>query len=367
MNSENIVIIGGGVSGITTALTLQLLGHQTVIYTDKRTEDITDENAHPEFASLFPSASVIPHSVYSNQLEELFRSSQSFFYELRKRSFPGLTLHKHFEVFELEKEYPEYCDWMMNFNSLEELHPREIPRRSLSEDLFGWAFDCIFADWPLYFPALITLYKESGGEIKQRKIHKREIPFLPADIIINCSGIGSLDLFDDPVEKQLILKGHLLYKPEAPLITNSSDEIISYNYTPKTSTYSDSSGNACDIYCYPRKDGWILGGSRESDFIDNSDSEPKDSPKGDTRTYQIDDLDIPSAVIDLNHEILNTTFSQSLEQSDKLTALMGYRYIRNKENGLRLDHETMDGKKVYHNYGHSRCYALLGMCNATGK
>ncbi len=352
MDSNNINIIGAGVSGVTTALTLQLMGYKTEIYTDKKDEDITDKNAHPEFASLFPSASVIPHSVYSNQLEELFQSSQSFFYELRKRSFPGLTLHKHFEVFEFEKEYPEYCNWMMNFNSLEEFHPREIPRRSLSGDLFGWAFDCIFADWPLYFPALISLYKETGGKFIQRKLYTRDISTLPADIIINCSGTGSPDLFDDPVEKQLILKGHLLHKSEAPLITNSSDEIISYNYTPKASTYSDSSGNACDVYCYPRKDGWILGGSRESGFLDNSDSKTVDSPKGNTQTYQIDSLDIPSAIIDLNQEILNTTYSQSLEQSDDLSVLMGYRYIRNKENGLRLDHETMDGKKVYHNYGH---------------
>ncbi|GAA5521229.1 FAD-binding oxidoreductase [Aliifodinibius salicampi] len=352
MNSEKIIIIGGGVSGITTALTLQLLGCQTEIYTEKKAENIADKNTHPEFASLFPSASVIPHSVYSNQLEELFQSSQSFFYELRKRSFPGLTLQKHFEVFEFEKDRPEYGDWMMNFNSLEEFHPREIPRRSLSQDVYGWAFDCIFADWPLYFPGLITLYKESGGEINQRKIQKREIPSLPADIIINCSGTGSPDLFDDPVEKQMILKGHLLHKPEASLITNSNDEIISYNYTPKASIYSDSSGNACDVYCYPRKDGWILGGSRESGFLDNNDSETEDSPIENTRAYKIDSLDIPSAVIDLNQEILNTTFGHSLEQSDKLSALMGYRYIRNKENGLRLDHETLDGKTVYHNYGH---------------
>lgn len=351
MDSKNIIIIGGGVSGVTTALSLQLLGYETEIYTDKRVEDITDKNAHPEFASLFPSASVIPHSVYSNQLEELFHSSQSFFYELRKRSFPGLTLHKHFEVFEFEKEHPEYCNWMMNFNSLEEFHPHKVPRRSLSQDLHGWAFDCIFADWPLYFSALTSLYKETGGKIIQRKLHTQDIMTLPVDIIVNCSGTGSPNLFDDPVEKQLILKGHLLHKPEALLITNTSEEIISYNYTPKASTYSDSSGNACDVYCYPRKDGWILGGSREPGFLDNSESKTEDPPQN-TQTYQIDGLDIPSAVIDLNLEILNTTFSQSLEQSDELSALMGYRYIRTKENGLRLDHETINGKIVYHNYGH---------------
>src|SRR6056297_2259563 len=98
--TEKITVIGAGVSGITTALTLQLVGFETEIVTDKKPPEITNKNNYPEFASLFPSASVIPHSVYSPRVEELFKQSQSFFYELRKYLFPGITTHKHFEVFE---------------------------------------------------------------------------------------------------------------------------------------------------------------------------------------------------------------------------------------------------------------------------
>ena len=102
--SDNIIVIGAGVSGVTTALTLQLLGYETEIIADKTVSDVTQNNNHPEFASLFPSASVIPHSVYSHRLEELFKQSQSFFYDLRKYIFPGITTHKHFEVFEFKAD-----------------------------------------------------------------------------------------------------------------------------------------------------------------------------------------------------------------------------------------------------------------------
>lgn len=347
---EKIIIIGGGVSGVTTALTLQLLGYETEIYTAKIADQITNKNAHPEFASLFPSASVIPHSFYSGQLNELFQISQSFFYELRKKIFPGLTTHKHFEVFEFEPEDPGYKNRMLNYHPIEELPPREVPHRRPSQDLYGWTFNCIFADWPLYFPALLSFYNRSGGKIIRRKLTADDLPSLPADIIVNCSGTGSPDLFDDPVEKQLILRGHLLHKQGAPLITDSNNEIISYNYTPRPSTYADSSGKACDVYCYPRKDGWIIGGSRQPGFLDNNSWKPIEKNK--FPTTEIDGYDIPAAIVDLNDEILHATFGQSLDQSDKLSALVGYRYLRSPEKGLRLDYETIYNKKVYHNYGH---------------
>ncbi|WP_372637863.1 FAD-dependent oxidoreductase [Fodinibius sp.] len=350
MNVEKIIVIGSGISGLTTALTLQLLGYETVIYTDKEADQISNKNAHAEFASLFPSASVIPHSLYSGQLKELFRTSQSFFYELRNQSFSGLRIHRHFEIFELEQDEPRYSNWMVNFRPITELSPQVIPRRSCSQNLYGWTFNCIFADWPRYFPALTACYKQSGGNITRRKVKTEDLPALPADTIVNCSGTGSRELFDDPLDEQLVMQGHLLHKPEAPLITNSSDEIISYNYTPKASAYSSSSGEACDVYCYPRRDGWVLGGSRETGYLSSPNT--MECSKKHAESYQIGGLTIPTAILDINKDILQTTFGHSLSPSDKLHPLIGYRYLRSKEDGLRLDHETMYGKTVYHNYGH---------------
>lgn len=346
---KKIIIIGAGISGITTAVTLQLLDYDTEIYTARTVDQISDKNEHPEFASLFPSASVIPHSVYSDQLGDLFQLSQYMFYELRKRMFPGLTIHKHFEIFEFENKQPDYCNWMTHFRTIDELDPESVPRRPEAPKLHGWVFDCLFADWSFYFPALVELYKKLGGQITQMKLKADDIGDLPADTIINCSGTGSPALFDDPVENQLVQRGHLLHHPGSPLITNSDDEIISYNYTPHHSVYADSSGEACDVYCYPRKDGWVLGGSRQTGTLDeeNWDHDPDEE-----KCYVLNDISFPTQIIDLNNEILEHTYNLSLDNRQQLTPMMGFRYIRSKNNGLRMDHETFNGKKVFHNYGH---------------
>lgn len=347
-SDKKIVVIGAGVSGITTALTLRLLGFDTEIYTDQTIGQIEEKNAHPDFASLFPSASVIPHSVYSTKLEELFKLSQATFYELRKLPFPGMTIHRHFEVFEFEPDQPDYSGWMMNFQDIEQLDSNAIPRRSNSQQLHGWLFDCLYADWPLYFPALNEVYKKIGGQISHQKVGRDEIGNLPAKIIINCSGTSSPQLFDDPVENQMILRGHLLHQPNAPLITNDNGDIISYNYTPHASVYSDTNDEACDVYCYPRKDGWVLGGSRQTGNLQDREWDNIN----DENSCIVDGISCPRQIIDLNNEILKNSYNLSLNHTADLTSLVGYRYIRNKNEGLRLDHETISGKKIFHNYGH---------------
>ena len=346
--NKKIIIIGGGVSGLTSALTLQLLGYQTEIITDQLATDTTNKRQYPEFASLYPSASVIPHSVYSAQLESLFRRSQPIFYELRKRAFPGVTIHKHYEIFEENQGQPDYCNWMLNLQTLDELDADEIPRRTSSNDLHGWAFDCIFADWPLYLPALANRYANSGGTITNQKLTSNDITQLSADTIINCSGTGAPTLFNDPSEQQLLLRGHLLHKASAPLITDGNDNIISYNYTPSRSVYADASGQPCDVYCYPRKDGWVLGGSRQAGQLGSSEWQENST----VATYEQDGIVFPQPIVDLNSEILETTFGASLDASDALTPSVGYRYIRNRNDGLRLESEKLGNKKIIHNYGH---------------
>ena len=350
--SKNIIIIGAGISGITTALTLQLLGNDTHIYTKQTLTDVEDKNKHPQFSSLFPAASIIPHSVYGDQIANLFHPSQKIFYELQKKGFPGVTLHKHYEIFEEPTQPPPYCDAMLNTQMINRIDQEAIPKPGNDRDLNGWVFDCIFTDWPHYFPALINLYTSAGGQITQQSLQNNDIKELPAPTIINCSGTGSPALFDDPVQKQLLLQGHLLHKPEAPLITDNNETIISYNYTPKADIYADAEGQACDVYCYPRKDGWILGGSRQLGTL-NEDGQfraAQINPKQDT--YEIDNTSFPAQIIDLNQDILHHTFGLSIGNKDELQPSVGYRYIRKQQDGLRLEQELVGDKTVIHNYGH---------------
>lgn len=344
---EEIIIIGAGVSGITTGLVLQLLGYSTEIYTDQIIENF-NEQGDPAFASLYPAASVIPHTVYSDRLESLYKPSQKIFYHLRKQSFEGLTFHKHYEVFEDEKEPPSYLDWMLNVRSLED--QQDVPRRNDDITLYGWVFDCFFTDWPVYFPYLISLYRQSGGNIQKKSLSKEDISELPAEIVVNCSGLGSRLLFEDEAPHELV-RGHLLHVSETPLHTNSEGEILSYNYTPKAEIYSDAKGNPVDVYWYPRKDGWILGGSRQYGTVDTSGNWNGD--KTVAGSYEKDNISYPRQIWDLNREVLDCSYGLDLKTfNNNVTPLKGYRYIRSRPNGLRLESEEINDKLIIHNYGH---------------
>ncbi len=346
MNQEKIIIIGAGVSGITTGLVLQLLGYPTIIYT-KETIDDFYQQGDPRFASRYPAASIIPHTVFTDKLETLFIQSQNIFQELQKESFKGLAIHKHFEVFEFMKGPPPYLDLMADVRNLDQQD--DMPRRKEIVNLYGWVFDCFFTDWPVYFPYLSELYLDSGGQIQHQKLTPEDIINLPSDIIINCSGLGSRDLFKDDAPHE-IGQGHILYVKDAPLYRNTEGEIISYNYTPKADVYSDENGNPVDVYWYPRKDGWILGGSRQFGTVDDADN--WNGGKIESYYYTKGGTPYPKQILDLNNEILKESYGLEPETYQDISAFKGYRYIRSRNNGLRLESEELNNKLIIHNYGH---------------
>src|SRR5699024_8903048 len=192
---------------------------------------------------------------------------------------------------------------------IDELEDNTIPRRTKIAKVYGWSFDCLFADWPHYFRALIDLYNESGGSITQEKLTADGISSLDSSAIINCSGAGSSALFDDSSDRQMVLRGHLLNKAGATRVTDQTGTPVSYNYTPRSKVDSDTNGQACDVYFYPRRDGWVIGGSRQPGTL--HDGRYKTS-RNTTHapSYTIGDISFPAQIVDLNEDILRHSFGR---------------------------------------------------------
>lgn len=343
---NHISIIGGGVSGITTGVVLQLLGFQTKIFTKERA-DQPENPCDPAFASLYPSASVIPHSVYGKQINRLFCDSQAAFSVLLSQ---GVTLHKHYEVYEFPVKNPFYAGQLKNFSRIDTKgkSDAEVPRLASDHKLYGWVFDCFFVDWPIYLPQLFTWYEQLGGTIQKMEITPQNLADLD-DPLINCSGLGSRLLFNEKSSHD-ILNGHLIKITGAPSIKSASGKTISYNYNPKAAIYSDAGGNTQDVYCYPRQDGWIIGGSRLKGVLDSGNNW-----KGMTVGNPLADINgiqVPASIIQLNSKILAQAYGINLSGYPEREAAMGYRYIRNKKTGLRLEAAEQGGKMIIHNYGH---------------
>lgn len=345
-SEKKVIIIGGGISGISCGYLLQKLGYETLLYS---ASEISGDLLDPTHVSLFPSASVIPHSVTHPNLLSIFKDSEQFFELLLKQSFKGLTTHKHYELFAFHKEIENYAASMRNFRLLEDSDFRTAPHHSSIESISGWEFDCFFADWSEYFPALVDAFLKKGGIIEKRSILPEDLEALESDIIINCAEIGGPVLTGEEFDP-VLYKGHLLHIPDAPKLVDTDGNTVSYNFTPGHNIYASESGIQQDVYCYPRKDGWILGGSRLKGTINK---------QGEWRGenvlppfFESGSEKYPEQIISLNSDIIKSTFGIDINSYGKISPRMAYRFMGNGKEELRLDLEERKNKLIIHNYGH---------------
>lgn len=334
---KNIAVIGAGVSGITTAVLLQHLGFKVTIYSKELPYSI---EKNPSFASLFPSASIIPHSVFHPDLESIFENSQSILSSLYASDFSGLQLHEHFELFAFSHKVPSYAQKISGFKTLDGID--WYPKHPTIEIISGWKFDCFFADWTLYFPRLIQEFSDNKGVFITYNINLNSFKNINEDIIINCTGIGSHQLEEKNVDP-IVLLGHLLKIDQTPQILSPNNNIVSYNFSPGKDIYSDSFGTPFDVYAYPRKNDWVLGGSRFKGTLDCHGNWISKDPLSDQFPIEIEKL---------NAEILKHTFGVDLESFGKVEQQKAYRYVRNLKDGLRIEKSENSDRMVIHNYGH---------------
>ncbi len=116
---RDIAVIGGGISGITTAILLQITGHRTVLYTPVQPSFEPHAQRPPEFATLHAAASALPHSVASPKLSHWTGISQQFFRALSLPGRCGVRRQLHYEISEDPNEAaPGYAGSVENFEWL---------------------------------------------------------------------------------------------------------------------------------------------------------------------------------------------------------------------------------------------------------
>ncbi|MFJ8745632.1 FAD-dependent oxidoreductase [Embleya sp. NPDC127516] len=310
----------------------------------------------PEFASLFPAASIIPQTVDVDDLGWHVDVARQFFGALNLSAEAGVRVQRHFELFEDRTPVPPYAPRMMGFEALPENGTNRdgVPRRHGCDRVWGWSFDCFFAEMPVYRRWLTAQLRDLGCSIETRRLDPGDVDHIDADVIVNCAGFGSARLFGLQHELTLV-KGVLLYvdPPNAALVRGKTG-IASYNYTPTPALHcadpaSDPAGRA-DVYFYPRVDSWVLGGTRLRGALDDAGAWIGEEIVGPTRC--IGAVDVPAAVIDLNRElIIGLTGVDVRDRS--MRAVVGYRCTRDPgRGGVRLEAESRNDPVVVHNYGH---------------
>lgn len=385
-----IAVVGGGVSGLTTATLLQLSGRQTKLYcSELATQQIKLGSIRPDFASLHAAASILPHTVRSKNTGRWTETSQAFFCALAFRAECGVRVQRHYEVFEAVVEQPLYAAALTDFKIFnpENPPPAGTPARRDAPSLMGWSFDVFFCEAPTYLQYLYNLFLGLGGQFAiNEPPGTRLASYLGGDhaFIVNCCGLGAYDFLDlpdgvdlpdmdsfQPVRDQWparVVRGHWIRADLGRALHVPSVGPISYNYTPLRSVYPGVGQVAADVYCYPRSDAWILGGSRQERV--NTPDGPRWVGDDEDVDYVLvpdfgdRDVRIPAPILTLNDEIVGgltngqIQLQQILRTSPALfRAGIGYRFERSHpEEGIRLEASRVRHKgrdyAVIHNYGH---------------
>lgn len=343
---RHIIIIGAGVSGISTGIVFLLMGYSVKIISK---DYPLSRPVIYDFSSLYPAASIIPHSVFSPATNRLFGESLMIYEKMLIHRFSGISEHRHFEIFGFEKEPASYLPLLNNAMVLSANDSNYQLSHPTIATKTGWSFDCYFANWPLYFPSLLKLFHNLGGEIEQALISPDRVAELPSDIVVNCAGLNGPTLIQQQ-ELRTVARGHLLRVTVPKNILNALKKGVSYNFSPGISHYQSESGNVQDVYFYPRENDLILGGSRLLGTIDTKQQWMGDNVLEPTR--HIEDQLIPEQIWALNKELISHSFKVDISRFLSIELLTGLRFLGTEKIGLDLNSSSTENKLIVNNYAH---------------
>ncbi len=342
-HKPTIAILGGGVSGLTSGVILNLAGYDTRIYAEHLPTWTAYERNLPQFATLYAAASVLPHAVDIQDPIGHLNRSHAFFRKLA--AWPEFCVRQqpHYEVFEQpDRAVPRYARAMENLTAITTTNARII--RNPSIPVNGWCYSGFVVDMPIYMRWLLRFYRETGGTIVQHHLSRADFLDRPEDLVINCGGLEGSKLVNDEAPYE-ITRGHLVYVDVPNSVSPEPPFPFSYNYMPTTDVYAQPDGRPADVYFYPRPDRWVLGGSRQRVQLGAEDAglDPEDPS-----TVEIDGIEVPEPVVRLNRRLLLRSTGVDITEYPMESAF-GYRFERHP---VRLETSVDNGRSIIHNYGH---------------
>lgn len=289
------MIIGSGVSGLSTGILLLREGYKVHIWAKdlppNTTSDIAAAFWYPYLCN--PRDKAVKWSGFT--LKYLNQNVIS-------DTAAGCIKRTVTELFEEKVGEPW---WREAVNSYSRPSPDELPNGYVD----GYKVEAVLMDTTKYMNWLVKQFKELGGTVEQKEVKDIAQAFADYDTVINCSGLGSRELFNDqqvfPVRGQVVL-----VKP------NGFERVM-----------ADDEGRNNLAVIIPRINDIVLGGTIQANDW-STEVNPKDT-----------------------EEILRKakTLSPAFDNVEVVDTKVGLRPARSE---VRLEVEKFGDKTVIHNYGH---------------
>jgi D-amino-acid oxidase len=293
----DIIVVGCGVSGLTTGLALVEAGYQVRIVSRdlpwQTTSAVAAAYWYPYKA--FPEDRVLAWG--ARTLDRL--------YELVDQPDSGVAIRPFTDLF--EKEVPDPW-WKEAVRVFRRATPDELRKGYVD----GFTAEAPLAETPVYLDFLLRRFRDKGGVLDHRPEGIRTLTELcaPDTLIVNCTGLGSRKLLGD--EELYPIRGQVVR------VTNPG----------LTDGFLDESGRLALTYIVPRRVDVVLGGTAEDNEW-GTDADPA---------------------------VMREILSKCLELEPRLRGqqVLGTRVgLRPARSAVRLEiEETEVGCPLVHNYGH---------------
>ncbi len=288
-----IIVVGAGISGLSTALTLQAAGHQVRVLTRELPAETTSAVAA---AIWFPYA-VAP-------MEKANPWGLATFRQLlvdAKATGSGVYLTD----FLVLTSDPAETAWLKGIPDgyVRAANPEELPKGYHQ----GYIARVPLAETQHYLPWLVQRLQDEGGQLKQVTVASLDKLLDHCDWVVNCSGLGARQLAQD--ETLFPVRG----------------QVLQLQPQPGLRSWVDDHGPNALAYLINRSDGIILGGTAER--------------------YQYDlrpRKDVQEAILERCRRIEPNFHSDSLK-----AVQVG---LRPGRPSVRLEREP--DRAIVHNYGH---------------
>ena len=287
---REIIVVGAGVIGLTSAIRLLEAGHRVRIlardFPPHTTSDVAGAIWYPYEA--YPTGRVLPWAVRSLEV----------YGELAKLRGSGV---RWITLTELYRQSAEHTWW--DETALKVSRPAAASLPPGIQDARRARIPLI--EIPVYMPQLVERFLAAEGKFEQVELGGRVELASLAEVVINCSGLGSRLLANDP--GVFPIRGQVV-RVRAPGVDSYLLEA-----TPDALTH-----------IFPRTQDCVLGGTVE---YDNWSLEPEDSTT--------------EAILRRTSALL-----PELNQAEVLESAVGLRPGRRE---VRLEAEKIGGSTIIHN------------------
>lgn len=297
MSPNYILVLGAGVLGLSTGITLLRAGHEVTIWAKDLPPNTTSNQAAAIWWPYlcYPREKAIPWAKYSLHF---------FKEQLAPDPTSGCRIIAVLDQYEWPVSNPWWASAVDKFSKLD-------PGKLSPGYVDGYEVETIVIDTSVYMGYLVNWFNKLGGKLVQKEVKTIQNALGSANTVVNCTGLGSRELVNDkslyPVRGQVVR-----------VKLNGLNEAI-----------FDDEGRNKLAYIVPRSQDIVLGGTaQENDW--------------DLKVRPVDRADILRRVADLDPRFAEAKI-------EILSEAVGLRPARP---AVRLEAERLGDKTVIHNYGH---------------